>query len=144
MPLVSYIGNSLKFWYYASLSLVPVVRILKKIEVNEKTWEKAGVKLLMDLTEKSVRFSALATSSIRVLLFLVRGSTNEISPIGEKKINGHRRKPQENDNFLTKQSPFLSPNFIQGSMVIVIAHNVEFYKQYFLQKCVLLIRKTYN
>ena len=32
--------------------LVPVVKILKKIGVTGKIWEKAGVKLLRDLTEK--------------------------------------------------------------------------------------------
>ena len=48
-----------------------------------------------------------------------------------KKIDDHRRKTPENDNFLTKQSPFLRPNFIRGSMVIVIPHNVELCKQYF-------------
>ena len=49
--------------------LVPVVKILKKIEVTGKIWENAGIKLLRDLTEKRVRFSTLATSNIRVLLF---------------------------------------------------------------------------
>ena len=51
------------------LPLVPVVKILKKkIGVTGKIWEKAGVKLLRDLTEKSVNFSTLATSNIRLLL----------------------------------------------------------------------------
>ena len=45
---------------------------------------------------------------------------------------------------LMKQSPFLSPNFIRGFMVIVIPHNVELCEQYFLQECLLLIRKTCN
>ena len=87
------------------LPLVPVVKILKKIGVTGKSWEKAGVKLLRDLTEKSVNFSTLATSNIRrLLIFGFRGSINETSPIGEKKIHDHRRKTWENDNFLTKQS----------------------------------------
>ena len=47
--------------------LEPVVKILKKIGVTGKIWEKAGVKLLRDLTEKSVNFSTLATSNL--LLF---------------------------------------------------------------------------
>ena len=34
-----------------------------------KIWEKEGVKLLRDLTEKSVNSSTLTTSSIRFLLF---------------------------------------------------------------------------
>ena len=71
---------------------------------------------------------------------------NEISPIGEEKIHDHRKKTRENYNFLTKQSraPFLSPNFIQGCTVIAIPQNVELCKQYFLQECLLLIRKSYN
>ena len=36
--------------------------------VTEKIWEKAGVRLLRDLTERSVNFSDLATSNIRLLL----------------------------------------------------------------------------
>ena len=52
--------------------LIPVVKRLKKIGVTGKIWEKAGVKLLSDLTEKSVSFSGLGTSSIRLLLFLVK------------------------------------------------------------------------
>ena len=67
MPLVSYIRNSLRFWYYASLSTCSR-NLEKKIGVTEQIWEKAGVKLLRDLTEKSVSFSTLATSSIRLLL----------------------------------------------------------------------------
>ena len=49
-------------------TLVLVVKILKKIGVSEKIWEKKGVKLLKDLAEKSVNFSILATSNIRLLL----------------------------------------------------------------------------
>ena len=41
----------------------------KKVWVTWKIWEKAGVKLLRDLTEKSVNFSTLATSNIMLLLF---------------------------------------------------------------------------
>ena len=122
-------------------ALVPVVKILNKIGITVKIWEKVGVKLLR---EKSINFSTLATSKIRLLLFLVKRINNEISPIGEKKIHHHRRKTQENYNFLAKQSPLLNPNFIRGSTVIVIPHNVELYKQYFLPECLLLIRKSCN
>ena len=48
--------------------LVPVVKILKKIGFTGKIWEKAGVKLLGDLTEESVKFGTLATSNITLLL----------------------------------------------------------------------------
>ena len=67
MPLVSYMRNSLRFWYCASLSTC-CHNLEKRIGVTEKIWEKAGVKLLRDLTEKSVNFSTLATSNIRRLL----------------------------------------------------------------------------
>ena len=66
MPLVSYIRNSLRFWYDASLSTC-----CQNLEKNWGHWENLGesrVKLLRDLTEKSVNFSTLATSNIRLLL----------------------------------------------------------------------------
>ena len=67
MPFVSYIRNSLQFGIM--LPLVSVVKILKKrIGVTGKIWEKARVKLLRDLTEKSVNFSTLATFNIRLSL----------------------------------------------------------------------------
>ena len=66
MPLVSYIRNSLRFWYYASLSTC--CQNLEKSGVTGKIWEKAGVKLLRDLIKKSVNFSILVTSNIRLLL----------------------------------------------------------------------------
>ena len=47
---------------------VPAVKILKKIGVTGKIWKKARVKLLRDLTEKSVNFSTSVTSNIRLLL----------------------------------------------------------------------------
>ena len=69
---------------------------------------------------------------------------NEINPIGEKKNSWSPKKNSGKYNFLMKQSPFLSPNFFRGSTVIVIHHNVELCKQYFLQECPLLIRKSWN
>ena len=88
MPLVSYTSNSLSFWHYASLSTCD--QNLEKNGVTGKIWEKAGVNLLRDLTDKSVNFSTLAISNIRLLLFFWwRRSINERSPIGEKKIFGH-------------------------------------------------------
>ena len=67
VPLVSYIRNSLRFWYYVSLSTC-CKNLEKKIGVTGRIWEKAGVKLLRDLTEKSVNFGTLATFNIRLLL----------------------------------------------------------------------------
>ena len=61
------IRNSFRFWYYASLSTC-YQNLEKNIGVTGKIWEKAGVKLLRDLTEKSVNFSTLTTSNIRLLL----------------------------------------------------------------------------
>ena len=46
--------------------------IWKEIGLTGKIWEKVGVKLLKNLTEKSDNFSTLATSNIRLLLFLVK------------------------------------------------------------------------
>ena len=66
MPLVSYIKNSLRFGV-ASLSTC-CQNLEKKIGVTGKIWEKAGVKLLRDLTEESVNFSTLATFNIRLSL----------------------------------------------------------------------------
>ena len=70
MPLASYIRNSLRLWYYASLS-TSCQNLEKRIGVIGKIWEKAGVKRLRDLTEKSVNLGTLATSNIRLLLFFV-------------------------------------------------------------------------
>ena len=65
--LVSYIKNSLRFWYHASFSTC-CQNLERKIGITGKIWEKAGIKLLRDLTEKSIIFSTSATSNIRLLL----------------------------------------------------------------------------
>ena len=97
--------------------LVPVVKILKKIGVTGKIWEKTGVKHFRDLTVEKINFSTLATSNIRLLLFFgEEDQQTKLVGLVRKKVHGHRRKTRENDNFLTKQSPFLSPNFIRGSI----------------------------
>ena len=49
--------------------LVAVFKILKKNWGHQKNLGESGVKLLRDLTEKSVNLSTLATSNIRLLLF---------------------------------------------------------------------------
>ena len=69
MSLIFYIRNFLRFWYYASL-ITCCQNLEKKIGVTGKIWEEAGVKLLRDLTEKSINFSTLATFNIRLLLVL--------------------------------------------------------------------------
>ena len=68
----------------------------------------------------------------------------KLAQLMRKKNHDYRGKTRENDNFLTKQSPFLSPNFIRGSTVTVIPNNVQLCKQHFLQEYLLLIRKSCN
>ena len=75
VPLVSYIRNS-----GIIPLLVPVVKIFTKIGVTEKIWEKVGVKLLRDLTEKSINFSTLAACNIRLLIFFVKRINKRNSP----------------------------------------------------------------
>ena len=67
VPLGSYIRNFFKFRYYASLSAC--CQNLEKMESPGKFGRKRGSKFLRDLTEKSVNFSASATSDIKVSLF---------------------------------------------------------------------------
>ena len=67
MHLVSYIRNFLIFLYCLFKYLLS--KSWKKIGVAGKNLEKAGVKVLRHLTEKSVNFSTLATFNIRLLLF---------------------------------------------------------------------------
>ena len=66
MPLVSYIRNSLRCWYYASLSTC--CQNLKKYWGHSDNLGESGSQTFKDLTEKSVNFSTLATSNIRLLL----------------------------------------------------------------------------
>ena len=55
--------------------------------VTEKIWEKAGVKVLRDLTVKSVSFSALATSDIKIsLLFGEVDKRSKFVPLMKNKI----------------------------------------------------------
>ena len=68
MPLVSYIRNSLRFWYYAFLSAC-CQNVEKKLGSLGKFGRERGLNFLRDLTKKSVNFSALITSNIRLLLF---------------------------------------------------------------------------
>ena len=113
MPLVSYIRNSLRFGIM--LPLVSVVKILKKrIGIMGKIWKKERVKLLRDLTEKSVNLSTLATFNVRLLLvFGEQDQKTKLVQLVRKKFMITEKKTWENDKFcLTKQSPFLSPNFI--------------------------------
>ena len=59
-------------------ALVPVFKILqKKIRVTEKICEKAGVKVLRELTEKSVTCNALTTSNIKLSVFFREADRTE-------------------------------------------------------------------
>ena len=80
--------------------LVPVVKILKKICGHRENLGENGGQSLRDLTVKSVNFSALATSDIKISLFF--GEVNKrtkLVRLMKKKIHHHRRKMQENDTF---------------------------------------------
>ena len=68
MPLVSYVRNSLRFWYNTAFSTC-CQNLEKEIGVTEKISKKVGVKLLRDLTEKSINFSILAACNIKLLIF---------------------------------------------------------------------------
>ena len=67
VPFVFYIKNSLRFWYYASLSTSR-----KKIWVTGKIWEKAVVKLLRDLAEKSINLLLWELPTSGFCYFLVK------------------------------------------------------------------------
>ena len=70
MNLVSYILNSIRFWYYADLSTC--CQNLEKNWGYRKNLREGGVELSRDLTEKNINFSTLAASNIRLLIFLVK------------------------------------------------------------------------
>ena len=67
VPLVSYIRNSLRVWYYAFLTTC--CEYLEKKMVSLENLGESEVKLLRDLSEKSANFSTWATSNIGLLLF---------------------------------------------------------------------------
>ena len=143
MPLVSYIRKSLRFWYYASLSTCRQ-NFEKNWSHRENLGESVGIKLSRDLTDKNINFSTLATSNIRFAIFWRRESINEIGPNGGKKFMITEEKLGK-IQLSDEASSLPQPKFyIRGSMVIAIHHNVELCKQYFLQECLLVIRKSSN
>ena len=85
----------------------------KKFGVTEKIWEKSGVKVLRDLTVKSVNFCALATSDIKISLFFGEvDKRTKLVRLRKKKIiitEGKCRKMTLfNENFSLPESKFYS------------------------------------
>ena len=66
MPLVSYIRNSFRFWYYASLSTC-CQNLEQKLGSPENLGESGG-QTFKGSDRESVNFSTLATANIRLLL----------------------------------------------------------------------------
>ena len=65
-----------------------------------KIWEKARVKLLRDLTEKSVNLSTLATFNIRLLLvFGEQDQKTKLVQLVRKKFMITEEKLGKNDKF---------------------------------------------
>ena len=88
MPLVYYIRNSLRFWYNTALSTC--CQNLEKNWGYRENLGEGGVKLLRDLAEKSINFSTLAASNIRLLIFFGEEDQQEkLAQIGEKQIHDH-------------------------------------------------------
>ena len=117
--LVSYIRNFLRFCYYASLSTC-CQNLKKKTGVTGQNLGESGRQTFKG-SDREVSILVLwqiPTSGF--CFFLVRKINKRNQSDWWEKIHGHRRKTRENDNFLTKQSPSLSPNFIRGLTVIII------------------------
>ena len=70
MPLVSYIRNSLRFWYYADLSTC--CQNLEKNWGYRENLKKGGSRTLKGPDRESINFSTLAASSIKLLILLVK------------------------------------------------------------------------
>ena len=104
--------------------LVPVVKILKKIWGNRENLGETGFKVLRDLTVKSANFSALATSDIKISQFFCEVDKPTKLVRLMKKIIITEEKGRKM-TFFNENSPYLSPNFIRGSTVIVFPHNVQ-------------------
>ena len=70
MPLVSYIRNSLKFWYYAALSTC-CQKLEKKLGSPEKSGRSGGGggQTFKGSDRVKYNFSTLAASNIRLLIF---------------------------------------------------------------------------
>ena len=79
MPLGSCGQTSTQFWYYGPLSACSQI-LDKKVGVPGKTWTRKEVRVLKDLTEKSVIFSAQTTFHGQLLLSLEQLKTDVRRP----------------------------------------------------------------
>ena len=88
VPLVSYIRNSLRFWYNTALSTC--------CQNREKNWGhrenlgKAGGQTFKGSHREKYQFWYFGSLQYQAFdIFLRRGSISEIDPIGERKIHDH-------------------------------------------------------
>ena len=68
VPLVSYISNSVRFWYYASLSNY-CQNLEKDNWGHRENLGESGGKTFKESDREKCQFSTLATSNIGLLLF---------------------------------------------------------------------------
>ena len=68
MPLVSYIRNSLRFWYYADLSTC-CQNLEKKYWSHQENLGEGGGQTFKESDREKYNFSTLAASNIRLLIF---------------------------------------------------------------------------
>ena len=122
MPLCSYGQTSLRFWYLHPL-VHAVVILTKKLGVTEDIRERAGVKVLKVSPRNVSFFTPLATFHGQLSLCFDEVEQQKLFLLVKK--NYHPRRKCRRMIILTKHFPFLSPNFIRESTVIVILHNVQ-------------------
>ena len=67
MPLVSYIRNSLRFWYYAAFSTC--CQNLEKNCGHRENLGEGGGQTFKGSDQEKYNFSTLAASNIRLLIF---------------------------------------------------------------------------
>ena len=76
-----------------------------KTGITEKIWEKAGLKVLRDLTVESVNFSALATADIKIsLIFGEMDKRTKLVRLMKEKIIITEEKPRKMTLFNEKFS----------------------------------------
>ena len=94
MPLVSYIRNSLRFWYYAALSTC--YQIFKNNWGHRENLGEGGGQTFKGSDREQHNFSTWAASNIRLLIFF--GEENQQAKLAQlvrKKIHDHQGKARE-------------------------------------------------